>query len=289
MKIAITGATGQLGHYVIQALLTKTDAQNIVALVRDLNKAQHLKAQGVELRHFDYDQTETLAPALEGIDKLLLISANEIGRRTPQHQVVIQAAQQSKVPYIAYTSLLNADTSALGLSQEHRETEALIKESGLAYTFLRNNWYTENYLAGLSHAIESGTLYGAANDGKISSASRIDYAEAAATVLISDAHENKIYELAGSTAFTLQDFANTISEVSGQAVQYKNLTSEQYHQALVQAGLPTGLVDVIVDADVKTQTGAMFSDSKDLEQLIGRKTTSIQEEIKNTLNTSSTV
>ena len=289
MKIAITGATGQLGHYVIQALLTKTDAQNIVALVRDLNKAQHLKAQGVELRHFDYDQTETLAPALEGIDKLLLISANEIGRRTPQHQAVIQAAQQSKVPYIAYTSLLNADTSALGLSQEHRETETLIKESGLAYTFLRNNWYTENYLAGLSHAIESGTLYGAANDGKISSASRIDYAEAAATVLISDAHENKIYELAGSTAFTLQDFANTISEVSGQAVQYKNLTSEQYHQALVQAGLPTGLVDVIVDADVKTQTGAMFSDSKDLEKLIGRKTTSIQEEITNTLNNSSTV
>ena len=289
MKIAITGATGQLGHYVIQALLTKTDAQNIVALVRDLNKAQHLKAQGVELRHFDYDQTETLAPALEGIDKLLLISANEIGRRTPQHQVVIQAAQQSKVPYIAYTSLLNADTSALGLSQEHRETEALIKESGLAYTFLRNNWYTENYLAGLSHAIESGTLYGAANDGKISSASRIDYAEAAATVLVSDTHENRIYELAGSTAFTLQDFANTISEVSGQAVQYKNLTSEQYHQALVQAGLPTGLVDVIVDADVKTQTGAMFSDSKDLEKLIGRKTTSIQEEITNTLNNSSTV
>ena len=289
MKIAITGATGQLGHHVIQALLTKTDAQNIVALVRDLNKAQHLKAQGVELRHFDYDQTETLAPALEGIDKLLLISANEIGRRTPQHQAVIQAAQQSNVPYIAYTSLLNADASTLGLSQEHRETEALIKNSGLTYTFLRNNWYTENYLAGLSHAIESGTLYGAANDGKISSASRIDYAEAAATVLVSDTHENRIYELAGSTAFTLQDFANTISEVSGQAVQYKNLTSEQYHQALVQAGLPTGLVDVIVDADVKTQTGAMFSDSKDLEQLIGRKTTSIQEEITNTLNNSSTV
>ena len=289
MKIAITGATGQLGHYVIQALLTKTDAQNIVALVRDLNKDQHLKAQGVELRHFDYDQTDTLAPALEGIDKLLLISANEIGRRTPQHQAVIQAAQQSNVPYIAYTSLLNADASTLGLSQEHRETEALIKNSGLTYTFLRNNWYTENYLAGLSHAIESGTLYGAANDGKISSASRIDYAEAAATVLVSDTHENRIYELAGSTAFTLQDFANTISEVSGQAVQYKNLTSEQYHQALVQAGLPTGLVDVIVDADVKTQTGAMFSDSKDLEKLIRRKTTSIQEEIKNTLNTSSTV
>ena len=289
MKIAITGATGQLGHYVIQALLTKTDAQNIVALVRDLNKAQHLKAQGVELRHFDYDQTETLAPALEGIDKLLLISANEIGRRTPQHQAVIQAAQQSNVPYIAYTSLLNADASTLGLSQEHRETEALIKNSGLTYTFLRNNWYTENYLAGLSHAIESGTLYGAANDGKISSASRIDYAEAAATVLVSDTHENRIYELAGSTAFTLQDLADAISEVSGQAVQYKNLTSEQYHQALVQAGLPTGLVDVIVDADVKTQTGAMFSDSKDLEKLIGRKTTSIQEEITNTLNNSSTV
>lgn len=286
MKIAITGATGQLGQHVIQTLLAKTNPQNIVALVRDPNKAQNLKDQGIEVRHFDYDDAKTLAPALEGIDKLLLISANEVGRRTPQHQAVIKAAQQSQVPYIAYTSLLNADTSPLGLSQEHRETEALIKASGLDYTFLRNNWYTENYLAGLSHAIESGVLYGAANDGKISSASRKDYAEAAATVLTSEGHENKTYELAGSTSFTLSELAQVISDTSGKKVQYQNLASEQYHQALIEAGLPTGLVDVIVDADVQTQTGAMFSDRHDLEQLIGRKSTTIQEQVKHTLNTS---
>lgn len=285
MKIAITGATGQLGHHVIQSLLTKTDAQNIIALVRDPSKAQDLKTQGIELRHFDYDRPETLAPALTGVDKLLLISANEVGSRTPQHQAVIQAAQQSQVPYIAYTSLLKADTSPLGLSQEHRETEALIKNSGLSYTFLRNNWYTENYLAGLSHVIESGILYGAANEGKISSASRIDYAEAAATVLVNEGHDNKTYELAGSTSYTLKDLAGAISEVSGKPVQYQNLTADQYHQALSQAGLPTGLVDVIVDADVQTQSGAMFSDIKDLEKLIGHTTTSIQQEIKKTLTT----
>ena len=256
MKIAITGATGQLGHYVIQALLTKTDAQNIVALVRDLNKAQHLKAQGVELRHFDYDQTETLAPALEGIDKLLLISANEIGRRTPQHQAVIQAAQQSKVPYIAYTSLLRADTSPLGLAQEHRETEKLIQDSGITYTFLRNNWYSENYLAGVAHTIEIGTLFGAAQDGRISSASRIDYAEAAAKVLTSTGHENKTYELAGSESFSLSDLATFIGQAVNKDIIYQNLSAEEYTQGLTQAGLPAGLVDVIVDADIQTCTSS---------------------------------
>ncbi|MEG2300448.1 MAG: NAD(P)H-binding protein, partial [Acinetobacter sp.] len=172
MKIAITGATGQLGNLVIEQLLQLTAAQNIVALVRNVDKAEHFKVQGIELREFDYDRPETLVPALSGIDKLLLISANEIGRRTPQHKAVIEAAQQARVPYIAYTSLLHADISPLGLAQEHRETEDLIKSSGLKYTILRNNWYSENYLAALTHTVENGTLYGAAGLGEISSAAR---------------------------------------------------------------------------------------------------------------------
>ena len=191
MKIAITGATGQLGQWVIQSLLKNTAAANIVALVRNESKAANLKAQGIELRLFDYDTPATLASALSGIDKLLLISANEVGRRTAQHKAVIAAAQQAGVPYIAYTSLLNADHSPLGLAQEHRETESLIKASGLQYTFLRNNWYSENYLAGVTHTVEIGTLYGAAGEGKISSAARADYAEAAAKVLTTSGHENK--------------------------------------------------------------------------------------------------
>lgn len=279
MKIAITGATGQLGQLVIQSLLKNTAAANIVALVRNESKAADLKAKGIELRLFDYDTPATLASALSGIDKLLLISANEVGRRTPQHKAVIDAAQQAGVPYIAYTSLLNADHSTLGLAQEHRETESLIKASGLQYTFLRNNWYSENYLAGVIHTVEIGTLYGAAGEGKISSAARADYAEAAAKVLTTSGHENKTYELAGSTSFTLADLAGDIADVSGKEITYQNLSAEDYTQALTQAGLPAGLVDIIVDADIQTEKGAMFSDSKDLEQLIGHPTTAIKEQV----------
>ena len=279
MKIAITGATGQLGQLVIHALLKNTAATNIVALVRNESKAADLKAKGIELRLFDYDTTENLASALSGIDKLLLISANEVGRRTPQHKAVIDAAQHAGVPYIAYTSLLNADHSLLGLAQEHRETESLIKASGLQYTFLRNNWYSENYLAGVAHTVEVGTLYGAAGEGKISSAARADYAEAAAKVLTTSGHENKTYELAGSTSFTLADLASDIADVSGKEITYQNLSAEDYTQALIQAGLPAGLVDIIVDADIQAGQSAMFSDSKDLEQLIGHPTTAIKEQV----------
>ena len=280
MKIAITGATGQLGNLVIEQLLQLTAAQNIVALVRKIDKAEHFKVQSIEPREFDYDRPETLVPALLGIDKLLLISANEIGRRTPQHQAVIDAAKVAGVPYLAYTSLLRADTSPLGLAQEHRETEKLIQDSGITYTFLRNNWYSENYLAGVAHTIEIGTLFGAAQDGRISSASRIDYAEAAAKVLTSTGHENKTYELAGSESFSLSDLATFIGQAVNKDIIYQNLSAEEYTQGLTQAGLPAGLVDVIVDADIQTIQGAMYSDSKDLEQLIGRKTTNIQDAIK---------
>ena len=276
MKIAITGATGQLGSIVIEKLLLQTEANNIVALVRNPAKAAHLTAQNIEVREFDYDRPETLVPALSGIDKLLLISANEVGRRTPQHKAVIDAAKVAGVPYLAYTSLHRADTSPLGLAQEHRETEKLIQDSGITYTFLRNNWYSENYLAGVAHTIEIGTLFGAAQDGRISSASRIDYAEAAAKVLTSTGHDNQTYELAGSQSFSLSELATLIGQVASKNINYQNLSAEEYTQALTQAGLPAGLVEVIVDADIQTIQGAMYSHSQDLEQLIGRETTNIQ-------------
>lgn len=280
MKIAITGATGQLGELIIQALLTHIPADNIVALVRNKTKALKLKQQNIELRHFDYDSPETLAPALIGIDKLLLISANEIGRRTAQHQAVIEAAKNAKVPYIAYTSLLRANTSPLGLAQEHRETEALIQASGLTYTFLRNNWYSENYIAGVVQNVASGQLFSAAKDGKISSASRTDYAEAAAIVLASTNHDNKTYELAGSENFTKLDLAKFIEKASGKKVSRIELSASDLTHGLQQAGLPETLISVIVDADIQTVEGAMYSESKDLEQLIGRKTISIQSQIE---------
>lgn len=280
MKIAITGATGQLGQLVIQALLKRVSADQIVALVRDQKKATALAEQGVELRHFDYDAPESLAPALQGIDKLLLISANEVGRRSPQHKAVIEAAQLAQVPYIAYTSLLRADISPLGLAQEHRETEALIQASGLRYTLLRNNWYNENYLAGVEHNVASGKLFSATKNGSISSASRADYAEAAAEVLTTQGHEQKTYELAGSQSFTKTDLATYIAHAASKPVQYLEIDAESFAQGLTQAGLPEPVVNLITEADVETAHGAMFSDRTDLEQLIGRKTTTIQSQVE---------
>lgn len=279
MKIAITGATGQLGKLIIEALLKEIDASNIIALVRDENKAKDFENKGIELRPFDYDLPETLVPALQGVDKLLLISANEVGRRTPQHKAVVDAAIEAHVPYIAYTSLLRANTNLLALAKEHRETESLIQQSGLQYTFLRNNWYNENYISNIQQVAEHGVLYGSALDSKISSASRQDYAEAAAKILTSEGHEGKIYELAGSNSFTLYDLAAYVTQASAKSVVYQNISPEDYLAALVGLGLPDGLAQVIVDADVQALNGTLYSDSKDLENILGRKTTSIKDQI----------
>jgi len=279
MKIAITGATGQLGKLIIEALLKEIDASNIIALVRDENKAKDLENKGIELRPFDYDLPETLVPALQGVDKLLLISANEVGRRTPQHKAVVDAAIEAHVPYIAYTSLLRANTNLLALAKEHRETESLIQQSGLQYTFLRNNWYNENYISNIQQVVEHGVLYGSALDSKISSASRQDYAEAAAKILTSEGHEGKIYELAGSNSFTLNDLAAYVTQASAKSVVYQNISPEDYLAALVGLGLPDGSAQVIVDADVQALNGTLYSDSKDLENILGRKTTSIKDQI----------
>ena len=284
MKIAITGATGQLGQLVIQHLVQKIPAEQIVALVRDLNKAQNLKDQGIELRHFDYDQPDTLAAALNGVDKLLLISANEIGRRAPQHKAVIEAAQQANVPYIAYTSLLHADDSPLGLAQEHRETEQMIRDSGLRYTFLRNNWYAENYLGNLAHDVQSGVIYGAADQGEIHAASRNDYAEAAAEVLLGRQHFGKTYELASTVSFTKSDLAAVISKVSGQPVRYENLSPEDYRNGLIKAGLDADFAAFLADVDFKTSHGAMETHHRALEALIHRPTTALEEIVSQHLN-----
>lgn len=274
MNIAITGATGQLGQLVIHHLLNLSSEHHLIALVRNIEKAQAQLPQGIEIRHFDYDKADSLSIALLGVDKLLLISANEIGRRTAQHQAVIEAAQASQV-HIAYTSLLNADHSSLGLAQEHRETEKLIQESGLSYTLLRNNWYIENYLGALTQEIQHGAIYGASGDGQISAASRDEYAEAIARVLLTDTHLNKTYELASSQSFTKADLAQAISEVSQQPVQYNNLSPEAFEQLLLQVGLDKGFASFLADVDAQTQNGVMYSQSQDLQTLLGRPTASI--------------
>lgn len=278
MTLAITGATGQLGRLVVADLKTRVPAAEIVALARTPAKAADL---GVEVRAFDYgSDVATLAAALAGVDKLLLISGSEVGQRTAQHRKAIEAAKAAGVREIVYTSLLHADTSPLGLAREHVETEALLKASGIPHVILRNGWYSENYAGSIAAAVQHGALIGAAGAGRISAAARKDYATAASVVLSSEGHAGKVYELAGDQAFTLSDLAAEISAQTGQDVPYKNLSEGDYAAALAGAGVPADFAAMIAGWDVGTANGALFSDDKALSTLIGRPTTPLGQIVK---------
>ncbi|MCT4741140.1 SDR family oxidoreductase [Raoultella ornithinolytica] len=281
--IAITGATGQLGHLVLQNLLKTTAASQIVAIVRNPAKAEALSQQGIVVRQADYTDEAAFTAALQGIDKLLLISSSEVGQRTPQHRNVIHAAKAAGVKFIAYTSLLHADKSPLGLHVEHVETEKMLADSGIPYALLRNGWYTENYLASAPPALEHGVFIGAAGDGKIASATRADYAEAAARVIAEEGHAGKVYELAGDEAWTLSELAAALSKQSGKNVVYQNLSEADFAAALKSVGLPAGLADMLADSDVGAAKGGLFDDSRTLSALIGRPTTPLAESIKGIL------
>ncbi|WP_028955261.1 SDR family oxidoreductase [Sulfitobacter sp. 20_GPM-1509m] len=280
MTVAVTGATGQLGRLVIAGLKDKLEAGDIIALARSPEKAADL---GVTAREADYDAPETLAPALAGVDTLLLISGNEIGQRTAQHRAVIEAAKSAGVGHIVYTSLLRADTSPMSLAVEHRETEALIKASGLTYTILRNGWYTENYTGSVPGAVQAGALVGSAGDGRISSAARADYADAAVAVLTAGDHVGKTYELAGDAAYTLSDLAAEISAQTGKTIPYQNLPQDEYAKVLVSVGLPEGFAGALASFDVDASQGALFHDGKDLSDLIGRPTTPLSTSVSEAL------
>ncbi|MDE8557403.1 NAD(P)-dependent oxidoreductase [Pantoea agglomerans] len=274
--IAVTGATGQLGRIVIDALLKKVPAAEIVAAVRTPAKAADLAALGVIVRQANYSQPETLEAAFAGVDKLLLISGSEVGQREAQHKAVIDAAKAAGVGFIAYTSLLHADTSPLGLGVEHRATEALLKASGIPFALLRNGWYTENYAASIPPALAHHAFIGAAGEGRIASAARQDYAEAAAEVMTRDDQAGKVYELAGDDSYTLAQFAAEIAAQSGEKVDYVNLSQADFAAALKGAGLPEGLAAMLADSDAGAEKGGLFDDSRQLSKLIGRPTTSLQ-------------
>ncbi|HCR3324161.1 SDR family oxidoreductase [Citrobacter freundii] len=278
--IAITGATGQLGQHVIESLLKTVPASQIVAIVRNPAKATALSQQGITVRQADYSDEAAFTTALQGIDKLLLISSSEVGQRAPQHRNVINAAKAAHVKFIAYTSLLHADTSPLGLADEHVATEQMLAESGIAYALLRNGWYTENYLASAPAALEHGVFIGAAGEGKIASATRADYAAAAARVISEDGHAGKTYELAGDAGWTLSQLAAELAKQSGKKVVYQNLSEADFAAALKGVGLPAGLADMLADSDTGASKGGLFDDSHTLSKLIGRPTTSLADSVK---------
>ena len=278
--IAITGATGQLGQHVIEELLKTVPASQIVAIVRNQAKAEALRQQGGVVRQADYTDEAAFTTALNGVDKLLLISSSEVGQRAVQHQNVINAAKAAGVKFIAYTSLLHADKSPLGLHVEHVETENALAASGVPYALLRNGWYTENYLASAPSALEHGVFMGAAGEGKIASATRADYAAAAAKVISEEGHAGKVYELAGDNAWTLSELAAELSKQSGKPVTYQNLSEADFAAALKGVGLPAGLAEMLADSDTGASKGGLFDDSHTLSKLIGRPTTPLAESVK---------
>lgn len=274
--IVITGATGQLGRLVIQSLLNKLPASQIVAAVRNPARAADLAALGVQVRKADYTDPALLEAAFQGAEKVLLISSSEIGQRAAQHRNVIDAAKKAGVSLVAYTSILHADRSPLGLAAEHAATEAYLRESGLPHVLLRNGWYTENYLASVPPALQHGAFIGSAGEGRISSAARVDYADAAAVALTASGQAGKVYELAGDDSYTLTEFAAELSRQSGKPVPYVNLPEADYKAALLGAGLPEPIANLLADSDVGASKGGLFDDQHQLSALIGRPTTSLE-------------
>ena len=270
MNIGITGATGHLGRFVVDALKRIRSSGDIVALVRSPEKASYLR---VIARRADYDDPDTLDEALVGVDTLLLISSNEVGRRTSQHRNVIASAKRAGVHRIVYTSLLHADRSSLNLAEEHRATEAILKESDVPFTILRNGWYTENYTGSIPGALARGEFLGAAGDAQISSATRADYADAAVAVLTAGDHVGKIYELAGDDAFTLEELAAEVSRQTDKTIPYRNLSEAEYARTLAGLGIPPAEASAIAGWDVAALQGALFDKSHQLSTLIGRPTT----------------
>ncbi|MEE6801351.1 SDR family oxidoreductase [Escherichia coli O8:H10] len=278
--IAITGATGQLGQLTLTELLKTVPASQLVAIVRNPAKAETLAQQGVIVRQAEYGDQAALTAALEGVDKLLLISSSEVGQRAVQHRNVIDAAKAAGVKFIAYTSLLHADRSPLGLHVEHVDTEQYLAASGIPYALLRNGWYSENYLASAPAALAHGVFIGSAGEGKIASATRNDYAAAAAKVISSEGHAGKVYELAGDEAWTLSELAAELSKQSGKPVVYQNLSEADFAAALKDAGLPEAFANLLADSDAGAAKGGLFDSSRTLSTLIGRPTTPIRDSIR---------
>lgn len=281
--IAITGASGQLGRLVIEDLLKTVKAEEIVAVVRNPAKVEDFASRGVQVRAADYGDVSALAKAFSGVEKVLLISSSEVGQRAVQHSNIIAAAKQAGVKLIAYTSLLHADKSPLALAEEHIVTEQQLKESGVPFVLLRNGWYTENYLASVPPAIQHGVFIGSAGEGKIASATRADYAAAAAKVLTLDNQAGKVYELAGDHGWTLTELAAEVSLQSGKPVVYQNLDEADFKAALQGAGLPEGFAALLANSDAGAEKGGLFDDSHQLSKLIGRPTTSLSDSVKSAL------
>ncbi|MFV0632618.1 SDR family oxidoreductase [Demequina sp.] len=281
--IAVTGASGHLGRLVIEHLLTRdVSPADIVALARTESKASDLAERGVTVRHADYDQAETLDAALEGVDRLVLVSGSEVGKRVEQHANVIAAAERAGVSRIVYTSLLKADESSNPLAPEHLATERALAESSIPATVLRNAWYLENYTGQIPQYIASGAVVSATKNAKLSGASRSDFAEAAAVAALQDS-EGQTYELAGDT-FTMSYLAEVVSALANAPIQHHRVDVEELVTGMVEgAGMDRGAAQFWAAIDTSIAKGDLHTESTDLADLIGHQPDSLEDAVRTAL------
>jgi NAD(P)H dehydrogenase (quinone) len=277
----VTGASGHLGRLAVHALLERgVGASDAVATARNTEDVADLAGLGVQTRAADYTDPASLKEALAGVDRVLLVSSSAVGERVAQHANVIDAAKDAGVELLAYTSITRADTSTMALAEEHRATEELLAASGLPTVLLRNSWYLENYTGQLATTLEHGAVLGAAGEGRVSAATRADYAAAAAAALVAEDQAGRVHELGGDTAFTLAEYAAAVSAESGTEVAYRDLSAEDYRAALTSVGLPEAYAAILADSDLALARGELYTDSGDLARLIGRPTTTPAEAIR---------
>ncbi|WP_369141072.1 NmrA family NAD(P)-binding protein [Modestobacter versicolor] len=282
--IAVTGATGQLGRLVVTGLLDAgVPAGEVVAVVRTPEKAADLAGRGVQVRQADYTDEAALVSALQGVDRLLLVSGNEVGQRVPQHTNVLQAAKTAGVGLVVYTSAPKADDTSLPLAPEHIATERLIADFGIPAVVLRNNWYLENYAAPIGQAADTGELSGSSGAGRIAAATRADFAAGAVAVLTAEQPPVGVHELGGDEAFTMAELAAAVAAETGREVTFRDLSAEEHLSTLVGAGLPEGTAQFVVGLDQSIAQGALDTGSTTLSQLAGRPTTTLAEYVRTAL------
>ena len=282
--IAVTGATGHLGRLVVTGLLDAgIPAAEVVAVVRTPERAADLADRGVQVRRADYTDAAALETALQGVDRLLLVSGSEVGQRVPQHTNALQAAKAAGVPLLVYTSASKADDTPLPVAPEHTATERLIADFGIPAVVLRNNWYLENYDQQIRQAAETGELSGSSGDGRIAAATRADYAAATVAVLTAERPTPGVVELGGDQAFTIAELAGTVAAETGRAVTYRDLTAPEHLQALLGAGLPEGTAEFVVGLDQAIAQGALETGSRALSELTGRPTTTLADHVHTVL------
>jgi NAD(P)H dehydrogenase (quinone) len=279
MTTVVTGATGRLGRLAVEALLERGVAPaEIVATGRSLDKIADLAARGVRVEKLDYrDVPEGL---LGSGDVLLLVSGSEIGQRVDQHRNVVDAAAKAGVERIVYTSAPSADDTTLIVAAEHAATETMIRQTGLTFTFLRNGWYTENYLQSYHQAAETGAVIASAGQGRVASAPIADFAEAAAVAVSTEGHDNAVYELSGDDAWTYDDLAAAFGEVLGREVGYRAMSPEDHRDVLLGAGLDEATAGFLVALDQNTAEGLLGVTTGELSQLLERPTTPLIETVR---------